>query len=155
MTRAIVFSDTHGRIDGVREAILCAGGADAVLHLGDFGRDLESLAGALAIPYYAVRGNCDASAAYPRRQVVTLERARLLLTHGNTAKNVFELSDAARSEHCAAVLFGHTHEPLLQADGSILILNPGSFSAPRFGSPCSYALLEIEGGDVNACICTR
>lgn len=155
MMRAIVFSDTHGRTDGAREIIAGAGGVDAILHLGDFGGDLQKLADSLSIPYYAVRGNCDGWGSYPRRRVVELGGARLLLVHGDAFRGVFELADAAKGERCAAVLFGHTHEPLLQADGATLILNPGSFSRPRSGSKESYALLEIENSDINVRMRTR
>jgi putative phosphoesterase len=46
-------------------------------------------------------------------------------------------------------LFGHTHVPLLQADGELLVVNPGSMSLPRQGSKPSCAVLEVDGSDIN------
>ena len=46
------------------------------------------------------------------------------------------------------VLYGHTHMPDLSADGSRLLLNPGSLSRPRGGSVESCALILIDGRDL-------
>jgi putative phosphoesterase len=63
---------------------------------------------------------------------------------------------AARAEelNCDAALFGHTHVSSLEASGRCLLLNPGSASVPRNCQKPSFALLMLNGNDVNAKIIT-
>jgi putative phosphoesterase len=152
MKRVAVFSDTHGRftrLPAALDKIQKAGGAELLLHLGDYGNDAETIADKLGVPFVAVRGNNDYFSDLPRKKVVQIEDASILLVHGDAYYNLSPLIREAKRERCAAVLFGHTHVPLLQADGALLIVNPGSLSLPRQGCPPSFALLEIDGTDVN------
>jgi putative phosphoesterase len=123
---------------------------DCFLHLGDYGSDGETIAAILGVPGHMVRGNCDFSSRYEKEKVVTLEGASLLLLHGDGVRDVTQLAYKGEERHCKAVLFGHTHQPLLTASGPILILNPGSLSRPRFGWQPSFAVLTIDHGDINA-----
>ena len=44
------------------------------------------------------------------------------------------------------VFYGHTHRPVVDNNGSILAVNPGSLSYPRQeGRKPSYAVMEIDG----------
>jgi len=152
MKRVAVFSDTHGRfvrLPAALDKIEQAGGVDFLLHLGDYGGDAETIAGKLGVPFAAVRGNNDYFSNFPRKKIVQVEDASLLLVHGDAYYNLSPLIYEAKQARCAAVLFGHTHEPLLQADGALLIVNPGSLSLPRRGYRPSFAILEIDGADVN------
>lgn len=152
MKRVALFSDTHGRflrLPAALDRIEKAGGVEMVLHLGDFGNDAEPIAEKLGVPFAAVRGNNDYFSNLPRKQIVRIGDASFLLVHGDAYYNLSPLIREGKKERCAAVLFGHTHEPLLQADGALLIVNPGSLSLPRRGYPPSFALLEIVGADVN------
>ena len=144
-----VFSDTHGNLARLPAALAAMGPIDAFLHLGDFGTDAELIAKSVNVPFYAVRGNCDFKRTYPAEQIVNLGGAQLLLVHGDRFRDVYHIAERAEATHCAAVLFGHTHVPLLQAQGNILIINPGSMTRPLGGSKPSCALLTIEDGDVN------
>ena len=126
------------------------GRVDLLFHLGDYAIDAERISGALGgVPYFAVRGNNDVGSVCPRSRVEYVEDAGIMLVHGDAYYNLYQLTNAAREQHCAAVLFGHTHVPLLQADGDLLIVNPGSMSLPRRGHKPSCALLEVEGKDIN------
>ena len=144
-----VFSDTHGNLTRLPAALMAMGPIDAFLHLGDFGTDAELIAKSVNVPFYAVRGNCDFKRAYPAEQIVNLGGAQLLLVHGDRFRDVYHIAERAGETHCAAALFGHTHVPLLQAQGDILIINPGSMTRPLGGSRPSCALLTIEDGGVN------
>lgn len=144
-----VFSDTHGDLLRLSAAIQRAGTPDCFLHLGDYGSDADTISAMLGIPGYAVRGNCDYASNLPRERVVTLAGANLLLVHGDSIRSTYTLAMKAEEAHCCAVLFGHTHQPLLTASGPILIINPGSLSMPRYGSAPSFGMLSIEGGNVD------
>lgn len=148
MTRVAVFSDTHGDLGRLDAAMARCAPVDAFLHLGDFAGDARRIAEALSLPYHAVRGNCDAASDFPAERIVRFENAALFITHGNQYANTCSLADKAEKNHCAAVLFGHTHEPLLAARGPLLIVNPGSLSRPRFSARPSFCVLSIEGADI-------
>ena len=147
--KVAVFSDTHGSLARLPMVLAALPALDAVLHLGDFAGDGDAIAESLSVPCYAVRGNCDFRGNAPWERVAELGGARLLLTHGHRYSGLYALALAAEAQRCNAVLFGHTHSPLLTAQGACLIVNPGSLSRPR-GSAPGYALLTIEGGEVKA-----
>lgn len=141
-----VFSDTHGSLRRLDEALSRLGQMQAFIHLGDGSADAEAIADRTGLPFYAVRGNCDFSGKYPAERVVELDGARLLLVHGDKYYDLYALVRRAEALFCDAALFGHTHTPLLQACGKLLLINPGSLSRPRFAAKASCALLTIDGG---------
>lgn len=148
--RICVFSDTHGMLNRLPAALVRAGAFDAFVHLGDYASDAAEIAKQCHVPYYAVRGNCDFSTKYPSEQVAVFDEARIFLTHGHRYRDIYRLALAAEDAQCQAALFGHTHIPLVTAQGSLLIVNPGSFSEPRAASSPSFAVLTIHGKDVSA-----
>lgn len=146
-----VISDTHGSDHAVRRALNVLPEMDAWIHLGDHASDSRVLS-ASNVPVYTVRGNCDIDARAEFERVITLDGARLFLTHGHkygVKQNIQTVFYRAEELMCLAVLFGHTHVPLVEAWGSILGINPGSASLPQRGRP-SVAKLTIEKGDVSA-----
>lgn len=146
-------------------------GVQQILHAGDITlprvlRDLEGIA-----PVVSVRGNRDwfGFRDLPLKRVLDIHGKRIGLTHGHGGLALY-LQDKARlllkgpqafsiyrkrsvsmlPEEVDAVVFGHTHAPLLEKQGGKLILNPGSaccqmldWVAPSFG------LLHIQGGDIS------
>lgn len=148
MTRIAVFSDTHGSLSNLPAALQRLGPVDAFLHLGDYAGDAARIAKLCPVPYFSVRGNCDMGGSAPGERVVTYENAALLCTHGDSLRSLEALAARAETLGCKAALFGHTHTPLLEARGKILLINPGSLSRPRFSSAPGCCLLTIENGDV-------
>ncbi len=49
---------------------------------------------------------------------------------------------------CDAVLFGHTHQPLVERHGESWLLNPGSPTERRRGPFHAMLLLEIADGEL-------
>ena len=81
----IIFSDSHGRCDGMLQALeRQVRPPQAICFLGDGLRDVESLSANRSM-LYTVRGNCDwgMHSDAPTERTVTLEGHRLLLTHGH------------------------------------------------------------------------
>lgn len=142
MTRIGVVSDTHGLL---RPSVLAALEAvDEILHLGDVGDPaiLDSLA-ALA-PVHAVRGNIDRSGAcarLPETDVLLYEDHYLYLLHDLGS---LHLDPAAAS--FSAVLYGHSHRPLIDRRKGVLYFNPGSAGPRRFELPVTVGLLTLEKG---------
>ena len=145
-----VFSDTHGDLGRLDDALRKMGPMDGIIHLGDFFSDAASIGKMAGVPAYGVRGNCDYRSGGEAELVLELDGTRVFCTHGHRYPDLYSLSRKAAEEGCAAALFGHTHEPLLTADGALLILNPGSLSRPRSGTPACCALLTIQRGSVYA-----
>jgi uncharacterized protein len=126
--------------------------ADLILHGGDLSSAafLEELR-ALGPPVEAVHGNADEPAlreALPEQRVVEAAGARIGMVHipGPAAGRAERL--LARFPGCDAVLFGHTHLPVVERHGEVWLLNPGSPTERRRGPFHAMLLLEIEAGEL-------
>jgi hypothetical protein len=126
--------------------------ADLILHGGDFSAVavLDELR-ALGPPVQAVYGNADEPALrelLPKELVVEAGGARIGMTHipGPAAGREERL--VRRFPGCDAVLFGHTHLPVVERHGGAWLLNPGSPTERRRGPFHSMLLLEIEAGEI-------
>jgi putative phosphoesterase len=149
--RVGIISDTHGRRGAVQTALDVMGQIDALIHLGDHCTDADDDALERRLPLYTVKGNCDFTSGVELERMITLGGKRLLLTHGHFFSVKFgldELVEHAKLLGADIALFGHTHEPLLQASGNLILLNPGSASRPRAGTPACCAVLKIENDDI-------
>ena len=123
--------------------------ADAILHCGDVSTVavLAELR-ALGPPVHAVRGNVDEAALHrllPEELVVEVGGARIGMVHvpGPAAGRADRL--VRRFPGCAAVVFGHTHLPLVERHGRVWLLNPGSPTERRRGPARSFLLLRVTG----------
>jgi uncharacterized protein len=160
--RLAAVSDTHlpkfgkalprALVDAIRTARI-----DLIVHLGDFTEPfVPALFEALG-PFDAVAGNNDGPelvARFSRRRVLEIDGVRIGLTHGDLGLGGTTLERARSafgSEAVAAVLFGHSHAPLVKrAPGGPLLVNPGSPTDKRAQPRYSWALVEIDGGAVRA-----
>ena len=151
MTRLLVLSDTHGRLERA-EAVLerWRSRVQGLVYLGDFDRDGQTLARlAPELPLFVVRGNNDLTGDVPLERVVSLEGHTLFLAHGNRQRvytGLDRLGYAAEAAGADVALFGHTHVPVLTSEEGILFLNPGSLSVPRSSAGPTFATLELEAG---------
>ena len=123
--------------------------ADLILHAGDLSATfaLEELR-ALGPPVQAVYGNADEPAlraALPEELVVDVEEARIGIVHipGPAAGREERL--LRRFPGCDAVVFGHTHLPVVERHGGVWLLNPGSPTERRRGPFRSFLLLRVTG----------
>ena len=114
----LIFSDSHGRVDGMRAALeRQVHSPQAVCFLGDGLRDATALELGRAM-LYDVRGNCDwgMQEDAPTERTVCLAGHRLFLTHGHmygVKSGLGALIAAAARMEADVVLFGHTHAPTL------------------------------------------
>ncbi len=142
-----VIGDTHGLVRPELYDLL--DGVDAILHSGDIGDDEVEISLNPIAPFYAVAGNVDgfAQSEHPRRRLVTIGSKRIGLTHIVLhGKNLVASVQAWRREVSLDILiFGHTHEPLIESHSSgILLFNPGSCGPRRFRLPISAGLLHVQ-----------
>lgn len=143
-----VISDTHGMLrpevfEAFREV-------DHILHGGDIGEwdlivELQTLA-----PVTAVYGNTDSfdiRSRVPQVAEIELEGFPIVVTHGDQfgSPTPTKLHDAF--PNADIIIFGHSHKPLLQlVDKTVTVMNPGGAGAPRFSTPPSVGILELEPG---------
>jgi hypothetical protein len=153
--RIAVVSDTHlprrGRALPQRLLDECAA-ADLILHAGD-------LVGAEVLfelqaygPVDAVRGNCDGDdlAWLPLERVIEAGGVRIGMVHDSGRSEGRAERLARRFPGCAAVVFGHSHVPVVARDAGVLYVNPGSPTDPRGQPAPTMAVLELADGALSA-----
>jgi hypothetical protein len=141
-----ILADTHGLLRP--EAVRVLRGVDHILHAGDIGdaailQQLRALA-----PLHAIRGNIDQHgpcSRLPATELVEFLGHTLYMLHD---RNALDLDPAVAG--WAAVLSGHSHQPMIEWRGDVLYLNPGSAGPRRFSLPLSLALLTLHAGPPDA-----
>lgn len=141
-----VISDTHSLLRP--EALDALRGVDHILHAGDVGdiRILESLR--QIAPVTAIRGNIDQHgpcAQLPATEAIELSGCLIYMLHS--------IADLDLNPHAAgirAVIYGHSHKPLIEERKGVLYLNPGSAGPRRFSLPVTVAHLHIEAATLRA-----
>ena len=73
---------------------------------------------------------------------VELESQKLFVIHN---RNELKKVPAGIS----AVIFGHTHQPLIENQGEVLYFNPGSAGPRRFSLPISLGRIRIVDGKLH------
>jgi putative phosphoesterase len=148
-----IISDTHMPKGGRRLPEACLvrlRAAEAIVHAGDLSTlaVLEELR-AIGPPVAAVHGNVDDAAvraALPAAASLALGPWQLAVTHdaGPATGRLERLR--RRFPGADAVIFGHSHIPLLETapDGAFRILNPGSPTERRRSPHHTMALAELD-----------
>jgi putative phosphoesterase len=141
-----LISDTHGLLRP--EALKALQGAEHILHAGDVG-DPAILDALRAIaPVTAIRGNIDEGGPcshLPSTELVELGGSSIYMLH-----DVKKLDLNPEAARIAAVVFGHSHKPLVEWRRGVLFLNPGSAGPRRFELPVTFAWLKIKADEVSA-----
>jgi uncharacterized protein len=155
VTTVAVISDTHLPRGGRRipdECLERCRNADLLIHAGDFtARSVLEELRALGPPLHAVHGNMDEPALralLPAELVVEAAEARIGVVHDPGPAAGREARLAARFPSCAAVVFGHTHLPLVDRRGRRWLLNPGSPTERRRGPFHAMLVLELEAVEI-------
>jgi len=145
--RVLIVSDTHRDDRNLEKVLKLVGPIDHLIHLGDAeGSEFyyEQIANC---PIHIVSGNCDYYSDLPREEEFMLGKYRVLITHGHYYQVAFgteELKRIARERGYDIVMYGHTHRPLVETEGGITIINPGSLTKPRQDHRPSYIFAETD-----------
>jgi uncharacterized protein len=157
--KIIVIGDTHGDIEKAEEAISKNKDADLIIHLGDYFRDAMRLSEIFPdIPMEYIYGNSDFMIEdVDAEKLLEYSGVKIFLTHGHrySVKWGYEkLHEKAKEMNVDLLLFGHTHIADIIKNGSYSLINPGSTSDPR-GNDYNetYAIIEIEGKEINSKLC--
>ena len=141
MKRVIVLSDTHGLLRP--EVLEYLSQADVIIHGGDI--NTRAIVDKLReyAPLYIVRGNNDKEWAegLPQSLTFTIEGVRFFLIH-NKKDVPLDLSDTN------VVVYGHSHKYACEERNGVLWLNPGSCGRRRFDQEITFAVMTVDGGQI-------
>ncbi|HEV8633605.1 MAG TPA: metallophosphoesterase [Chloroflexota bacterium] len=149
--KAIVLADTHipSRARSLPRPLLAdLEGADLIVHAGDLATlDVLNML-CLYGPVRAVHGNVDEPElrrVLPRRLMFQLGDRTVGLVHGDSPS--LPTLQRARAEFVDepvdAIVFGHSHRPLLRREGDLVLFNPGSPTDRRAEPRFSYGRLWL------------
>jgi putative phosphoesterase len=139
-----IISDTHGLLRP--QALAALAGSDLIIHAGDVGDRAVIDALRKVAPTFAVRGNIDTgplAAELPATEMVDIGGPLAFVLH-----NVADLDFAPADAGFAAVIFGHSHQPLIETRDGVLFLNPGSAGPRRFKLPVCVARITVTGAQI-------
>lgn len=121
--------------------------AEVILFLGDGAEEAATVRAELPPGrcMFTVRGNNDWRCTAPDFDELTLENTKIFFTHGHLLRVKYGLDSAictARNHKANLLLFGHTHEPLIDYDDGLFILNPGALCRAWNNKP-SYGTVDL------------
>ena len=146
----LVMSDTHGNTKVIKQLLEnYQGQVAAVVHLGDYARDMARFArqDADSALYYIVNGNTDPLVEVYDERVIEVAGKRIFITHGHrydVKSKLDNLVYRAQELQVDACLFGHTHIAVLFTHKNIVFLNPGSLTYPSHDQERGYGLIRIS-----------
>jgi len=139
-----LISDTHGKLrsevfDALRDV-------DLILHAGDIGSlDIVTELATIA-PVQAVHGNTDdfdVRNRYGEALEVDADGRHIVVVHGHLLGAPTPARLRAQHPHADAIVYGHTHQALLDDSARPLVVNPGAAGPARFRIKPSVAVLEV------------
>ena len=137
--RILVLSDSHGAVENMARCVELTE-PQHILFLGDCLPDADKLHRRFPhIPMNTVPGNCDWGSLDEPERLIEVGGKRIFMMHGHTRGVKYSGMNAyyaAREVGADVLLFGHTHQPLVDFDGTLYTMNPGSVGnrlAPTYG----------------------
>jgi putative phosphoesterase len=135
-----VISDTHGLMRP--QALAALQGSDLIIHAGDVGNPdvIKELTG--IAPIHVVRGNIDTAAwavRLPMTERVAVGERLFYVLHP-----ISQLDLKPADLGFTAVVYGHSHQPLIETRQGVLFLNPGSAGPRRFRLPVTVARVGVS-----------
>lgn len=149
-----ILSDSHDHVDHVRRAAQCFAdeGVAHLLHAGDYVSPFV-LKELLKCPgdFIGIFGNNDGDKVllskvsdwriHPGPYELRLPDHRILILH-----EPYALEAVAASGFYDLVIFGHTHEAVVERKGRTLIVNPGELGGWLYGR-ATFAIYESLTGE--------
>jgi uncharacterized protein len=152
-----VLSDTHASSPRSRDAVFKVlelfkrRRVGLILHGGDVGpASLLSEMGAIA-PVAAVRGNADSLElieTLPDQIRIRAGERTILLLHGHHGKTARATALAAVHPGIDVIVFGHSHQPLIEKQDETVLFNPGSPTERRWGPHFGVGFLGVTDGGI-------
>ncbi|HKG35141.1 MAG TPA: YfcE family phosphodiesterase [Solirubrobacterales bacterium] len=153
-TRVAILSDTHLTAEGHLPAVCLEAvrRADVTLHAGDVSAAVVLVEiSRAARRLHAVHGNVDAPElrrGLPEEVSIRVEEAKIALVHdAGPAKRRLERL-RRRFPDADAVVFGHSHMPLLEQGRGFQIFNPGSPTQRRRAPSHTFGVAAVDGTEI-------
>ena len=148
MERILIISDTHRYNDNYLHVVKECGPFDMVIHCGDVEGSEYTICQAAGCPVEMVMGNNDFFSDLPREKEFYLGKYKVWLTHGHNYYVYMDnatIKKEARGRGADIVMYGHTHRPVVDIDGDVIALNPGSMTYLRQeGRKPSFIIMELD-----------
>lgn len=169
--KILVVSDTHGSLKAWEKlsSLVNLKQFTSIFHLGDVlyhgprnplpdGYEPKTLSEKLKLlNIQYIRGNCDADVDLKVLGLEEMAKVSMeyigdfvfMLVHGE----IFEennISEFLKEKDINILIHGHTHIPRMEIIEGKLVLNPGSVSLPKNGTPRSFLILEMESNLLTA-----
>ncbi len=154
MKKILIISDTHRRDDVISTVMRQVGHVDMMIHAGDAEGSEEVYHRIMCAEngdFHYVAGNNDFFTRAPQEDLFYIGPYRTYLTHGHqfcVSMGDKYLRDEAWQNNVNILIYGHTHRPVAEYEGPMLVLNPGSLTYPRQANQLpSYILLTLDEND--------
>ena len=146
--KVLIVSDTHKKNDNFFRAVELEEPLDMVIHCGDIEGSEYAISARAGCQVEMVAGNNDFFSQLPMEREFGIGKYHIWVTHGHhyyVSVGTEVLKEEARARGADIVFFGHTHRPMLDLDGDVVVVNPGSLSYPRQeGRQPAYVVMEID-----------
>ncbi len=136
-----IIADTHGHVDPRLDAAF--DGVDAIVLAGDVGGETVLAALRAMAPLHAVYGNNDeklGGLGLPFRLDFSLGGVRFHLVH--------QRPHATPPDGTDVVVFGHSHQTLIEQRSDMLYVNPGAAGRVGFHKRQTVALMRVDAGRI-------
>lgn len=148
--KVLIVSDTH-KMNGNYFRVLEEQKPDMVIHCGDAEGSEYALTEAAECPVHIVLGNNDFFSCLPRELMLEIGPYKVWVVHGHNyyvSVGNENIKREAAVRGADIVLYGHTHRPVVDVEGEVTAVNPGSLSYPRQeGRRPSYVVMVQKGSD--------
>lgn len=147
-----VIADTHIHPRSLRQipdpviALFIRARVDVIVHLGDVNTrsvldDLFHIA-----PLIAVHGNNDdaeLSVILPRTITFSVGKHRFGAVHGHGGRSARQVARETYAGKVDCVLFGHSHQPLIDRVDDLMLFNPGSATDRRWHEHFGVGIIDV------------
>ena len=156
-TKVLIIGDTHiSSLDQLPKEILNEmDHSEWLIHVGDFVsiKLVEELKNLKKDKFKGVYGNTDPlqiRQVLPAKDIFVINEKKIGIIHpakggiyDNTKNKVYS---EFRNDNLDVIIFGHTHDPIIETFKDILFVNPGKgyVEEQYFGPAASFAILVID-----------
>lgn len=146
--KILIVSDTHRHTENLDKVLNKVKPIDMLIHCGDVEGSEDYIEQVAECPVYIVAGNNDFFSHLSRELEVEIGEYKAFVTHGHNyyvSMGTEHIIEEAVSRGVDIVMYGHTHQPVIDIRDNIVVLNPGSLSYPRQdGKVPTFIIMEID-----------
>ena len=146
--KVLIVSDTHRKNENFLKVLERVAPIDMLVHCGDIEGSEYLISQAAGCPVEMVVGNNDFFSDLPREKEFYIGKYKVWLTHGHTyyvSMGHEYRQEEARARSADIVMYGHTHRPVVDIEGGLVAVNPGSLTYPRQeGRRPSFVIMELD-----------